>query len=60
VFRRQKWKLDNARKFLHKASNRVLVAGASTGKTRINSSRKIFTLFLLDSTFFAKRKRILT
>jgi hypothetical protein len=60
VFRRQKWKLDNARKFLHKASNRVLVAGASTGKTSRISSRKILTSFLLGSTFFAEGKRILT
>jgi hypothetical protein len=39
VFRRQKWKLDNARKFVHKASNRVLVAGASTGKSSRISSK---------------------
>jgi len=32
IDRRQKWKLDNSRKFLHKASNRILVAGESTGR----------------------------
>jgi hypothetical protein len=56
IFRRQKWKLDNARKFLHKASNRVLVAGPSTGKTSRISSRKILTSFLLDQPFLQREK----